>query len=68
MIPVYLLRSKLTSSRYFPVSAFIDLHVIFHVDLYSAAVRLVVENDLLTKENTEIYHPHPTAKHSLTYG
>lgn len=42
--------SKLTCSSYFPFSAFIDVNIIFQVDLYPAAVSLVVENDLLTRQ------------------
>lgn len=44
MIPLYEL--KLTCSSYFPVSAFIDLYIVFQVDLYPATVGLVVKSDL----------------------
>lgn len=52
MIHLYSVKqvSKLTCSSYFPFSAFIDVNIIFQVDLYPAAVSLVVENDLLTRQ------------------
>lgn len=39
--------SKLTCSNYFPVSAFVDLYIVFQVNLDPATVSLVVESDLL---------------------
>lgn len=52
MIHLYSVKqvSKLTCSSYFPFSAFIDVNIIFQVDLYPAAVSLVVENYLLTRQ------------------
>lgn len=39
---------QLTHSSYPPVQAFIYIYVVLQVDLYPAAVTLVVESDLLT--------------------
>lgn len=36
----------LTRSDYLPVSALADAHVVFHLNLYPAAVSVVVERDL----------------------
>lgn len=36
----------LTGSDYFPVSALADAYVVFHLNLYPAAVGVVVERDL----------------------
>lgn len=52
MIHLYSIKqvSKLTRSSYFPFSAFIDFNIIFQVDLYPAAVSLVAESDLLSRQ------------------
>lgn len=39
---------KLTCAGYFPVFALIDVNIILQVNLYPAAVRVVVEGDLWT--------------------
>lgn len=40
---------KRTCSGYMPVFAFVDVYVVFQVDLYPATVNLVVESNLLTR-------------------
>lgn len=52
MIHLYSVKqdSKLTCSSYFQFSAFINVNIILQIDLYPAAVNLVVENDLLTRQ------------------
>lgn len=49
MVALYTLR-ELTCSGYFPVSALIDVYIVFQVDLYPAAVSFVIESDLLTRQ------------------
>lgn len=40
----------LTGSGYFPVFALVDVYIVFQVDLYPAAVSLVVKRDLLARQ------------------